>query len=291
MWSETLVVDGVDRAQKELVAAEVSRANECPYCVDVHTMVIQGAVDGSAESRLDHLPSGENESHRSALAEWAQATRDPDADILRHPPFLNHEAPELVGTALFFHYLNRMVNVFLEDSAIPLPRTLMGLRPVINRLAGATVGKTMFANGTRPGMSLRLLPEAAAAAVMPWAQTGSPVRDAFARAAAAIDAAGERSVPARVRALVSAYLQTWRGETMPLSRKWVENAIAMFSERERPAARLMLLTALASYQVDASVIESFRKVQPQDEHLINAAAWASFAAVRRIDQWIMGRSR
>lgn len=286
MWSETLVVRGVDRAKKERIAAEVSRGNECPYCVDVHTLVLQGA--GSSEFAPDQPQQTANASQHSALSAWAQATRNPDAEILRRPPFTEREAPELIGTALFFHYLNRIVNVFLENNAIPLPGALNGLRALVNRVGAATVGRTIFASGTQPGSSLGLLPEHPAWSDAPWADANPHVQGAFARAAFAIEAAGERSVPERIRALVEARLQTWRGETMPMSRKWVENAIVDLPEDEQPAARLMLLTALASYQVDESVIRAFRRVQPQDEHLINATAWASFAAMRRINHWIRG---
>ncbi len=73
---------------------------------------------------------------------------------------------------------------------------------------------------------------------------------------------------------------------MPLSRRWVENTIASLSEEQKPAARLAILTALASHQVDEGVIELAQKQQPDDAHLVNVVAWASFAATRRISRWL-----
>jgi alkylhydroperoxidase family enzyme len=78
---ETLVASGsASRAAKEAVAASVSRANACPYCVDVH-----GAV-------ADRLPS---------------------------PSSISLDDPSLRAVALTFHYLNRMVNTFLPSSPLP----------------------------------------------------------------------------------------------------------------------------------------------------------------------------
>ncbi len=51
-------------------------------------------------------------------------------------------------------------------------------------------------------------------------------------------------------------------------------------------ARLAILTALASHQVDEGVIELVQKQQPDDAHLVNVVAWASFAATRRISRWL-----
>ena len=48
MLRETLLAAGTaPRQQKEVVAASVSAANACPYCVAVHTAVIKGLASGS----------------------------------------------------------------------------------------------------------------------------------------------------------------------------------------------------------------------------------------------------
>ncbi len=57
-------------------------------------------------------------------------------------------------------------------------------------------------------------------------------------------------------------------------------------EAHRAAARLTLLTALASYQVDSSIVEDFQLQYPDDAQLIAATAWASFTAARRVGLWL-----
>lgn len=46
-------------------------------------------------------------------------TRNPKAAILMDPPFAPQEAPEFIGCALTFHYLNRVVNATLLKSPFP----------------------------------------------------------------------------------------------------------------------------------------------------------------------------
>ena len=82
------------------------------------------------------------------------------------------------------------------------------------------------------------------------------------------------------------HTNAWNGEEMPLSRSWVEDAIASMGEEYKPVARLALLTALASHQVEEGAVEAFRKQRPTETDLVRTVAWASFAATRRISQWL-----
>src|SRR5262249_28813966 len=95
-------------------------------------------------------------------------------------------------------------------------------------------------------------------------------------------------VPEEARATVLEHVGRWRGEAMGPSRAWVEDAILPVAEHVRPAARLALLVALASYQVDDEVVSSFRKQSPSDEALLGTVAWAAFTAARRVGTWLGG---
>jgi hypothetical protein len=114
-----------------------------------------------------------------------------------------------------------------------------------------------------------------------WAAGNSAVAGAFGGFAALVEEAGSAVLPGGVRVVVSERVQAWNGEAMGISRRWVEDAAAEVKQAHRAAARLALLTALASYQVDKSVVEDFRSHFPDDAQLIAATAWASFTAARR----------
>ncbi|MEA5366953.1 carboxymuconolactone decarboxylase family protein [Amycolatopsis sp., V23-08] len=266
---ETLLAPGkADRAGKEAVATGVSEANSCPYCVDVHGMTLAA------------IPAGESD--REALEKWARVSATGPAGV---PPFPPEQAPELIGVAVAFQYYNRVVNVFLRDSPFPshVPESA---KPQARKVLGGVLrpsGKT-----PQPGVSVELLPAAPVPEDLHWARPNALVADAFARAYAAAEAAGERSVPPAVRTLLHERLSTWDGQAPGLSRSWLEEAVTGLDEADRPAGRLALAIALASYQVDDALVEAFRTTAPGDDTLIELAAWASMAAARRISTWVAG---
>lgn len=276
----------VDRASKEAVAAAVSASNACPYCVDVHTTTLHAlggrrAAAAIASARLDAITDPDTR----ALVAWASATTDPYAESMRRPPFAVDQAPELIGVAVGFHYINRMVNVFAAPS--PFPTTARILKPIMRRVA-APAFRGLLARPVQPGASLDLLPPADLPDDLAWAQSDPVIATAFARAAGAFEAVGRRALPEPVRDLVTARLATWRGQPPGLSPAWVDATVAALPESQRAQARLALLVAFASYQVGARVLDQAR-TEPGpagDETLVAAAAWSSFAAARRIGSWL-----
>jgi len=86
--------------------------------------------------------------------------------------------------------------------------------------------------------------------------------------------------------LVAERIDLWEGEDPGLGRQWVNDAIAPLAPADQAAVRLGLLTAMASYQVDDTVIDAFRAHRPDDASLVGVTAWASFRAVRRISTWL-----
>ena len=182
--------------------------------------------------------------------------------------------PEAIAVALTFHYLNRMVNVFLGES--PLPPEVPGpMRGGALRVLGAMMGSQ--ARRIRPpGDSLDLLPDAPLPPDLAWASPYPHLAGAVARAEAAMTAAGERSVPARVRELVSERVETWDGKPPGLSRAWADEAVKGLPAAERASGRLALLTALASYQAGPVAAD----LGKGDRVLVETTAWASMTAAR-----------
>jgi alkylhydroperoxidase family enzyme len=272
---ETLLVQGVaDRAGKEAVATGVSEANSCPYCEDVHGMT------------MDAIPDPAGQSDRDVLAKWAResATAAGSGAL----PFGPEQAPELIGVAVAFQYYNRMVNVFLRDSPFPshVPESA---KPKARKVLGGVL-RPSAGGGPRPGESLDFLPAAPLTDDLCWARPNPVVADAFARAYAATEAAGARSVPRSVRDLVHSRLSTWDGQAPGISRSWVHEAVAELPAADQAAGRLAMVIALSSYQVDEGLVDAFRGTAPGDDTLIELAAWTSMAAARRVSTWLAAAS-
>jgi len=285
-WSvlrETLLAGAVDRTLKETVAATVSRLNACPFCVDAHTMMLHASAEHDVASAIRR---GDFDSIRDpqlhAIVRWTLANQTAGAHDGPPPPFARDDVAEIVGTVLTFHYINRMANVFLGDALLPMPSALKG---VTGRVIGTAAGKR-FVRPIEPGSSVGFVPQAPLPDDLSWASASPTAAAAFAGFVETVEAAGNATLPGQVRALVSERVQAWNGESLGMSRRWVEDAVATIAEEHRPAARLTLLTALASYQVDAGVVEAYRARYPDDAHLVAATAWASLIAARRIGAWL-----
>jgi AhpD family alkylhydroperoxidase len=278
MLRESLIASGrISRDTKEAVATAVSQSNICPYCVDVHSSTLDAFAGGAPDD-----PDGDHRIRR--VVEWARACATTETLDAEEQPFPAESAPELIGVVVTFHYINRMVNVFLPDS--PVPEGVPGaVRTRMRRLLGRFMQSAIVADH-EAGKSLDLLPDAGLPPDLAWARGSAHVSAAFARAAAAFESAGERSVPRAVRELVSERLAGWTGQPPEISRSWADEAVAGLPEADRPAGKLALLTAVASYQLDPSVIADYRASRPDDRSLIEIAAWASMAAARRIGSWV-----
>ncbi len=289
VWSlcrECLAAGRVERVMGDVIAGVVSRLNACRYCFTIHASMLHslGAHDW-AEAVLEEreIPDG----GARAIAAWAAATRNPGAAVLLNPPFTPDAAPQIIGTALCFHYLNRVVNIFLD----PLPLSgVAWIRHPMARISGRIMRPNLCRGRTAPGVFLTEEPATELPGEFEWARADGTIAGAVKRFASAAEAAGSESVDPRVRERVCEFLDSWRGEDPGMSRAWLETAVTRLEENLRPAARLALLAALAPHQVDETAVARFRASQPRDRDLINLVAWAAYSAVRRISSWLSGRS-
>lgn len=278
MLRETLLAPGlVDRSVRESVAAAVSAANACPYCVSVHGATLRGLLS----TRTSQDGDGRVRDAAAWATECAERFRAAGVGLI---PFTADEAPEYAGVAVTFHYLNRMVNAFLEDAPMPPSAPRAGLGLVQHVLSGMIRSAS---RGIGPaGASLDLLAPAPVPEDLGWARPNRAITQAFARAVEAIDRASAACVPQSVRKLLRSELEVWDGRARGLSRVWLERPLALLPDRDRPAGRLALLVAFASHQVDGSTIAAYREQRPDDADLVALASWAALSAARRAGSWL-----
>jgi hypothetical protein len=218
-----------------------------------------------------------------SIVKWAAATRSPGAEVLLSPPFSQKDAPEIIGTAVFFHYVNRMASVLLSKT--PLPSNHPLLKGFFKRMAGWFFSRAI--HRSKPlGASLELLPESELPTDLAWAKRSPNIAGAFARFAAVVNRAGRDFIPEDVRDCVVKHVQAWDGKDPRLGRHWVEEAMSGLEEKSKDIGRLVLLTALAPYQVDKGVVNAFTTHITGDDRLLGALVWGSFTIARRIGTWL-----
>jgi AhpD family alkylhydroperoxidase len=285
---ETLLAGRVGRPVKEALAAAVSHLNRCPYCIDAHTLMLEAAGERDAARALAGGKPGvlSDEGLREVVA-WGAAHRSPGTAPLSRAPFPAADTSEMIGTAMAFHYINRMAHVFLPESAYPLPPAVHWVywaRGWMRKLAAGRF-KALVSARRVPGESLALLEPAELPADLPWARGNPNVAGAFARFAAAVEKAVQDALPEGVRERVVERLAAWDG-TDPGFGGLSEEELDGIPREERAAGRLALLTAFASYRVDGAVIAAYRARRPADSQLLGAVSWVSYVAARQVGQWL-----
>ncbi|MFC7545986.1 carboxymuconolactone decarboxylase family protein [Plantactinospora sp. GCM10030261] len=297
---EPMIGGRLNRTTKEAAAAAVSVANRCPYCAEMHTLGLYDlSTENNAEAVADERVADITDDHLREVVSWARdahrpvadpagSTRaDPGGSTRTEPAGLTPASlaepaarAELIGVVVGFHYLTRMVNVFLPGYLLPpglAARPKRRLKQGISRALRPTLRDHRV-----PGRSLSLLPPAELPLGAGWAAGDPAVAGAVARATRAFEGAGERSLSTDVRGIVRDRLADWHGEPPGLGAAWSEEPFTNLSPADRAAGRLAMLTALASYRVDARVVDDFRRHHPGDTALVEATAWASFAAATAI---------
>lgn len=289
IWSVTREI-GIERLVpwpvKEAVAAAVSQSNACPYCVEIHAAVASVGADQSLAPLLTQGRTTDitNPSLR-AIVTWAQATRSLGSEPLLHPPFTEEEAPEIIGITMVYHYINRMVQVFLPESL--LPSVVRGGWP--GNVAWRLVGRKLARSRERErvaGASLPFVPAVDLPSEYSWAAPSPTISRALAGWAAVVEQVGSEMLAPQVHALVADFLHGWWGEPLPLSRAWVNQAVVSLPVADHAVGKLALLAAVAPHQIDAEIIRAFRRQQETDAQLVGVVAWASFQAARRIISWL-----
>jgi AhpD family alkylhydroperoxidase len=290
MWSvmrETGIVGQVPWLVKEAVAAAVAQINACSYCVDIHTALAAAHASKPLTLLIKQGRTAEiSDPSLRAVVAWAQASRSPGSTLLLTPPFSAQEAPELIGTAVLHHYINRMVHVFLPESLLPASLRGGWIGAVIWSQIGRKLAQSR--DQAKPvGTSLRFLPaEAELPAEMSWASPSPTISRAFAGWATLVHRISGEILSPQVRTLVTSTLQEWKGESSLFNRAWVNQAVADLVEADQAAGKLALLTAVAPYQIDEEIIREFRVHHVTDTQLVGVVAWASFAAAYRIASWL-----
>jgi AhpD family alkylhydroperoxidase len=282
---EAILAGVVPRHAKESIAVAVSRLNECPYCMDAHTVLLRAA---GAHEAADAIRNDEEDSLADPglrrIVGWASSTRAPGPGVFKNRPFSTGQAPEFIGTAFWIHYINRIATVFLDPRLIRIPGRLSVLRAAAERIGGMYFSRTV-AQRLVPGASLPLL-DGIRCIPPSWAAPAPPISAAFGALAAGAEEAGQKATCAETRAWAESVLSGWQGNSPGMSRSWLDVHLRELDPDLRPEGTLVMLAAMAPYQVDEDVIDRFRRARPGDTNILGAVSWGAFRAAERIASWL-----
>lgn len=262
LMRESLLAGRVSRTDKEVVAFGVSLANRCPFCVDAHTVLLHATGDHRLAETIARGDRPEDPAHRQLLA-WGK-------DMSTAQPFPPADAAEHIGTALTFHFINRVVSSLLTETV--LPGGLQRLRAV-RSAAGRTLARSVRQE-LETGLSLPLLETAGEAPE--WA-ADTAIGTAFGALRTAAEL-GAGLLSDEDAAFVRESVAAWDGVT-PLP----PHGAVLPDRAERPGARLALLAARAPYRITDEDVAAWL-VPPFTEHcLVHLIAFGAICAVGRVE--------
>jgi AhpD family alkylhydroperoxidase len=256
LFRETQLASGVPRAHQETIALLVAEENRCPWCIEAHQLAL-------------HTQPLQRE-----IVQWYKDNPDPLEDgvhdRLKPEAVIAHRA-----AVLLWQYLNRMTNVLLVESAW---QNFGRWRTPVTRVMGQVFGTFFLHRRYASGRSLELIAEASLPDHLAWARPHVPIAAGLAYFHQQINLLGADVIPGHLRRFVLEFVNTHRGQKMGLSRRWVDDAIQPLESDSHPMAKLLLLTALASYQIDEDLIRSVRPSLVTDAALLAVLAWGSYAS-------------
>ena len=287
-WSvlrETNVIeDKAKRNVKDAIAAAVSKINKCPWCIDAHTIMLIGLKSRKVAQVIENEDlSLIKDAKMRSIVEWALANRTPNAKIICDPPFTFDEAPEIIGTAIYYHYVNKMVSVLLNET--PLPTKASSLKPFMKKIAALRFS-TALKRHKKAGESLEFIDTFGLDKDLFWASENKRIALTFTAHKKTVEKLAEKYVPTEVQTIVIKTIEEWKGEDPGISQGWVKRHISNLHERLKPVARLSLLTAISPYQIDNKTINSYRQFNSEDVALLATLSWTSFVTAIRIGKWL-----
>jgi AhpD family alkylhydroperoxidase len=283
---ESLLAGPTDRVTREVIAAAVSVVNECPYCVDSHTASTSAlGEDAAAKVLRARSVDAIGRDDLRAAAQWAAATRTPGDPKLAGVPFEPGDEPYAIGTALTFHYLNRMVCAFLKPAPAKIP-SFVDRRSFMTRVIAVFPGRLLGAPNLDPGASLPFCSPSPKVPELVKLESAPHVAAGLAALAASAENAGQVVLTESCRKVVEDAIHGWDGGDPGLGSAWIREVVGSLPGDEQSAATFALVCALAWYRVDRRILAAVRSTHPTDPDLVSIAAWASMRATLRIASWI-----
>ncbi len=283
-----IVETHVKRVLKEIVATSVAQINKCPYCEDAHSTSIMSTGNKSISEIITNGDWQTIEDDKiKQLISWSLNTRNPNALIIKNPPFSKEEAPEIIGTAMTFHSTNRLVNIFLEES--PLPSFLGNgfIKRMALNFASKTLFKSMVEKQTVIGDGLQFINNYPIAVQFNWATEIPSFAKALTAENVLLTEIEEELISIEIVELFIEKVNNWQGEEMPLGRNWLTKIIQNINEKDKPIANLVFLAAFAPYSIAKNDIDEFRNIYKSDTALVEVCFWAIQKTTNRIGEWMI----
>lgn len=247
---EALLAGDTSRVEREVVAVAVSRANRCRFCVDAHVTLLHGLGEPELAETVAR-GDAPREPGYAALVDWAEASRTP-----RAAAWTSTYGPEVTGTLLAFHFLNRIVSALLTPDLLPGGvQRFPAVRSVAGRLCARQAGGRL-------------------ARRVPVDEAYASLREAAAEGGDLLSDVARRTVVATVR---------WEDGYHPARPvDWATDLVRELPGADRVGTRIALLAAFAPAAISPGDVGLWRLWHPRDADLVRLVAYGAITATDHI---------
>ncbi|MFG2058779.1 carboxymuconolactone decarboxylase family protein [Micromonospora sp. NPDC048930] len=269
LMREALLAGDASRVDRELVAAAVSRANRCGFCVDAHVMLLH-ALGEPELAEVIARGGTPLEPRHTELVGWAEASRNPGAAA-----WTSRYGPEVTGTLLACHFVSRMASALLDPDLPPSgPQRSPGVQSVGGRVCVRTAREPK-----EPGRSLPLL-DPGTTALPAWAGD-SPVGVAYASLKSAATQGGDL-LSEVARQTVTGTVRWEDGQHPARPAEWASELVLDLSGKDRAGTRIALLAAFAPAAITPADVAVWRLSYPDDADLVRIVAYGAITATDHV---------
>ena len=279
MLYETVLAEGkVKRSLKEAIATCVSEINICSYCVDAHSIMIFG-TEKTLQDNISNIKNGKTEakSKEDKIILWAMNNLNFEHPIILNPPFSKEEAPEIIGTAALFHYINRMVTLFAGDT--PLPTNKM--RNFVFNIASKFIFGKAIRKEKKAGASLIFIDETIIHDGFEWASGNSEIQKAFQYFNYQAELNIDQILSPELIALLKSFSTKPELLQQTFGNENLENFLAKVEPSEREIAEFCFLTMFEPHKVYEKHYQNLKQ-KFKDEEILQIAAFVSMLIAEKI---------
>jgi len=288
MLYETLLVESkVKRSLKEAIATSVSEINKCNYCVDAHSIMIFG-TEKNLLNNISTIKKGKTElkTKEERLILWALRNLDFDSSIILNPPFNKEEAPEIIGTAVLFHFLNRMVNLFAGNT--PLLTTKM--KGILINLSYKFIFKKAIRKKKIPGESLMFIDKNIDQNTFDWAGSVPEIKKAFQYIKYQTENKIDTILSHELISLLKSQATKLDLLKSGFGRKNLENFLSQINPHEKQIAEFCYLAMFEPYKVYEKHFHTLKQTL-NDEEVLQVASFVSMLIAENIGKKLSEKQR
>lgn len=282
VWStlyETVLIENkVQRSLKEAIATSISEINKCNYCVDAHSMMIFG-MKKSLQNNISTLKNCETEpkTKEDKLIFWALQNLDFDNEIITKPPFSTEEAPEIIGTAVLFHYINRMVNIFAGSTPLPTAK----MKGLIINIAIKFIFSKAIKKKKIKGESIKFIDKDINSDTFDWANSASEIKKAFEYFRYQSENKIDKILSHELVSLLKIQAINLNLLKPAFGNEKLENFLKMVKPNEKQIAEFCFLTMFEPHKIYENHIKTLKQIL-NDAEIMKVAAFVSMLIAESI---------